>query len=395
MNESNNKKHTLESTEEKLNSLKLEEIKLKSILDKATIKQKLLKEKWEKFRDQLQQKQAVQQAYEAKQHIVRKEEELKQTIEEENVNYIRAQKISTEIKRLENNKRRLKEKLITLWDKTEQYYQSSANVTSKLDWLLAKSDRELCKMNERLEQEKIKQLAMDLSKKLQEGKPCPVCGSIHHESLDWENRKKVSMDELLQLKELRLLIQQEYKLNITIKVKFEQLANDIHEHIKEPSSISENFIDEELFQWERSYSSDMNSVVFLQTLFEKVSSEQRALRQDILQIRKEKELLLCKYYTEVANKNQLVSLLETYNLDWEKWSERLIQGQKEINVLKDRWKDNFPDILFPSLEDEIITINNMQEEMNSLQQRIVKSVEFINEKREQLMETTRKIHNKS
>ena len=395
MNESNNKKHTLESTEEELNSLKLTEIKLKSILEKATTKQKQLKEEWDKLRNQYEQKQLVKQAYEAKLYIVRREEELKEVIEEESLLYTRAQKIRAEMKRLAKNEGTLKEKLTALWGKTEHYYQSSANVTTKLDWLIVKSDRELSKMHEQLEQEKVNQLAMELSKKLRKGKRCPVCGSTHHHPVDWENGNKVSKEKLEKLNELRLLIQQEYQQNITIKVKFEQLANDIFEHINEPNSTSELSIDEELFQWERTYSSEKDGVVFLQDIFEKVSSEQRALRQDILQITKEKELLLSKYYIEVANKNQLEKLLFTCNLDWEKWSNRLIQGQKDINVLKDQWTANFPAISFPFVEDEVIRMNCLQEEMDTLQLRIVKSIEFIDEKREQLMETTRKIHNKS
>ena len=395
LNESNKKKQTLELTKEKLALLQLEESKLKSILDKATFKQGKLKEEWKKLQLQLEQKQIVKQAYESKQHIARKEEELKQASEEESSHYIKVQTIRTEVNKLEKNESMLKERLTSLWEKTEHYYQSSANITTKLDWLLAKVERELSNMNEQLEHEKVKQLALELSKRLQEGKPCPVCGSTHHEPPNLEDEIKVSKVELEQLAQLRLQIQQEYKQNITIKVKFEQLAYNLFELLQQPNATIELTIDDELFLWERSYSTEKNGLIFFHRLFDKVSSEQRALRQDILQISKEIEVLKSRYYTELANKNHLEKLLETSNLDWENWSERLIQVQKEINVLKDQWNVDFPYILFSSVEDEMKTINSLQEEINKLHQRIIKSVEFIGKKREELMGTTRKIQNKS
>ncbi|WP_096155202.1 hypothetical protein [Bacillus sp. FJAT-45066] len=398
MNESSDKKQNLESEIElndkndKVAKLKLEEEKLKAILKKASEKQKALKEEWKNVSLQVKKKQLLKQAYDAKLQIVQKEEGLKQVVEEENSLYIKIQKTTNEINKLENNQSKMKAKLMSVWERTESYFQSTANLTAKLDWLLAKIDREEANLKEQLEQERVRQLAMELSKKLIQGKACPVCGSTQHKPVIMENEKKVSQEELEEMEQLRKLIQKEYQQNITIKVKFERLASELFEMLQDTNFPTVLHEDESLYQWERSYPKEKNSTAFLKALFKEVSSEQKALRQDVLQITKEKEALVANYNLRAVNKDHLVILLDTYNVDWQKWSDRLIQGEKEIDLLKDQWMDTFIDVAYQSLENEIVTINKLQEEMNALQHRLLKSVEFIDKKREELLEITQKIN---
>lgn len=215
---------------------------------------------------------------------------------------------------------------------------------------------------ETLEKEKIKNLAFELSKTLEEGKPCPVCGSSHHVTMDFRKTSSLNLD-----KEIK-----------NISSKKDKLISDISKIITSTNLLINrksklDILYEEKVMTDSDYNSIQSKVKSLTIEIEDKKKE--------LQIIKEKEISLQNQKVKLESdiKNTTLNLSrEEKNLSNTKLETETIQ--KEIETISQNLDKIYIDISLESLEDRKITLEENQEILENLEKKIKENLNLKNKK---------------
>ncbi|ANB60260.1 AAA family ATPase [Anoxybacteroides amylolyticum] len=338
---------------------------LDGLYERALEKQKRLKEAWQQKQVDMQQKARIYKAYEAKKEW----QALERALHEAQAEWQQKQKQHDELTKTIQVEMERSEAIVAKerahFQRIEKLYHTVCEHETKLEKLLYK----IKQAQKKAEQERMLHAASLLAASLHEGSPCPVCGATHHPNpaqpvATGNGHFSEEEQPLEQAQQLVAPLQ-------TLKTKVQQLAELLAPE-EVPLGGTEKMKREESDQ-DRSF---IEQVTYL-------SVELKALQQDYVQCREETTKLLNERKAVDMRRQELLhqqaALAQEINERREKYNERLQMCQTQLK----QWQEIYQDLAFDTIEQTMEQLQHDENEAQLLQERIEKSVHFLEEKKEE------------
>lgn len=242
------------------------------------------------------------------------------------------------------------ENLRRLFVRYEERYRHIAALTRALEtlsvWLSQKEEQ----TRTELESLTLSHLAAELAGRLQEGSPCPVCGSIHHPAPAAMVEQR-AVNEIKARTELyrncgqwaqkAITAAESHRLAIEQRVaRIRDLSEALVPRIgvgKEPEIPDmAAWSDEDLKRW-----------------VEEANRELKVFKQDILALDERLKPLLSAYKEDQNNRSTIETQRNEYLKEEKRLQEKLAALENEIKELRAAWQKHFPGFAFDEIEGEL------------------------------------------
>ncbi|MCY6483329.1 SbcC/MukB-like Walker B domain-containing protein [Clostridium aestuarii] len=283
-----------------------------------------------------------------------------------------------------DNKKRQLEKILKEVYEDKNPVEEEIKLTKEK---LIKKEKELTFIDEEIDYINKTNLASILARELEEGKACPVCGSIHHSSsaekidiklLEEKQQKKTHIQE--QLKELDKIINKFSIKLVSYEKEEEHMKNDLNQIEEELENIDLSKLKEEKEKKEREF-------IDLKNRLEKYNKEKNEI-DNKLKMQKENNV---KIDMKEAKLSEILkseeNSLEELKKDLSKENKKLDKASKEYLFLKKELK--LEDITLKmqeikKAEKESIQLQNNQRELRKYIDKMDKQKEELNNKIKEL-----------
>jgi exonuclease SbcC len=353
---------------EKEKNEKLDEVE--QLYQRGSEKQQMLKSELQQYHLSVEEKEKVYCAYEEKQQLM----SIYQTVQEGKIGLLRKQEAlqqAYEAKaRQETQALSIKEKIKSIFSRIEKNYHHVCERELQLTKLIYKKEKELEEARAKQEKEKTRRLASLLAQQLRQGEACPVCGSLEHPHPYKHMEEETNSEEII--KQLERFIKQGQsglQLLYTLKIQLEQLAQTIMEETSNELQLQPT---------------DINKIIVEENeTIQQLEVEIKALQQDYLQRREEVQQALQRLRRFENERLELEKQINMLQADIEELKKQYEQRQEHYQSLKEKWHEQYKDFDFDTMEQLREQIRQKENALQQLQQRIERSVQFLEEKRKE------------
>lgn len=360
-------------------------MKARGLVEKANVKQQALKDEQKTKTVTAKEREQIRSALEAKQKVTHNQHRLDEATEQVNKKTVainqEKQTLDVLTEKITKSKEQLHEQFISLnqlyflvSEREREHAGYVQTVKNQLDTLLTKEEKA-----------KSQRLAFELVKQLTDGEPCPVCGSCNHPSpahveedgSDDANKQSALVKE--QLEHLQGLSQESHSIKIKLEGVSQQVASDFS-FLHDLKQIEEVEIDKLI----------TNDQERPDQGYRRFHTEFKSITQDYLQVKESIEKIMKQIrelQQEAMRRNDAIT---TATKDADEWTQKLEAVQKIYEEEIVSYSERFSTIPLDKVEQLQKIIMDKDEEFEQLNERIEKSVSFIDEQEGMVKEQERK-----
>ncbi|SDM58076.1 exonuclease SbcC [Fictibacillus solisalsi] len=235
---------------------------------------------------------------------------------------------------------------------------------------------------ERRQKDQVRELASRLSQQLAAGQPCAVCGStehpdpIRHYEPDHEAEQQIRKVREIQ-KQTGSLEKEIYMMKSTL----EGLSENLQQYMEEPEAAASSL---------PSYFPSVlpQSLPELEKLVTQTLTQVKGLRQDVLEADEAVKKIVAEHRELSSLEATVKAQMSSAQKEGQERRQRLEKTENALKALQNKWQKDFPDFPVDHVEKEKERIRTMDAQREKIEEGLVKSVPFIEEK-EKIIETCR------
>ncbi|RXY99557.1 AAA family ATPase [Fictibacillus sp. S7] len=235
---------------------------------------------------------------------------------------------------------------------------------------------------ERREKDQVRELASRLSQQLAAGQPCAVCGSTDHPDpiLHYEPDQEPEQ----QIRKVREIQNQAGSLEKEIymmKSTLERLSESLQQYMEEPEAAASSLPS-------HSPSVPPQSLSQLEEWLTQTLTQVKGLRQDVLEADEAVKKVGAEYRELSSLEATVKAQMSSAQKEDQERRQKLEKTEKALEALQNKWQKEFPDFPVNQVEKEKERIRTLDAQREKIEEGLVKSVPFIEEK-EKIIETCR------
>ncbi|OEH91675.1 AAA family ATPase [Bacillus solimangrovi] len=347
--------------------------------EKGLMRQKELQEKMNEIEIPVEERQQIQSAVLAKQAIEHQTQHVKELNERFQV---RTDQYVQQKNALQSSEQQLQisnESLKQLFERNERIYTVIAERERELEKHATFITNVLHRKKAEFDKEKANQLANELVHQLEQGKPCPVCGSIEHPApLQFNNSDVSQLIDYIQHVEKLLREFEDMKIHLSsYRLQLEQCSAELTEVLKDKTPVLQ--IQQEIKPIVNELSEED-----IENGFQSFSTEYKALGQDVLELKEaiRKQIRTSREARQAFEEREgrIVHLQKDLKVE----EERCTLKQAELERMTKDWIKQFPNLIIDEVSSRYNKLNEIDKLIVDLRMRIEKSVPYLEEKEEEI-----------
>ncbi|MEH7224908.1 AAA family ATPase [Bacillus sp. JJ1566] len=268
-----------------------------------------------------------------------------------------------------------KQRVEAIFLKNASTYETVCERERDSEKLIGLAEIKLSRLKKELEDNRKKNLAIQLADQLQSGEPCPVCGSQHHPNpLSIHEDHGDEMDAQIEKLSNDITIARNMKQEFsTLKLKLEQISGGlIGEYPGEMNAP---------VQAKRLVSDEEFEDVF--GMLQALIVEQKSLQQDLLKLQETGRKAIQDIRASLKEVNQLEQTKEFNIKSFNELQARVLNLQKKTKEQYLNWKQSFPQLEFETIEAKLEDISKNDKSAQSLSVEIENSTLMLEQKEQE------------
>ncbi|MFY4774274.1 SbcC/MukB-like Walker B domain-containing protein [Metabacillus sp. RGM 3146] len=312
------------------------------------------KREWRGLNEQLNETEAA---------LLKKEKELKD--------------ITAQLLQANDHNERNKARLIEKFEAVQMLFNRTASRKKDIERLQHSLSRKAAEVRNKLELERAQSIALQLKDQLEEGAPCPVCGSIHHPNPVQDNSGSEGNPsaEILLLEELQESCRNEEKTSARLVVQLEGLSDRLVKSFPFlQTSINASGLEEIEQLWKPEELENPEKAIHL------LRNELKGLSQDYLEVNESAGSIINALQSSLHKPEQLEQNHARIGEEASELKKKQAAYKNQLKVMEEKWTKEFEELPMDELEKFIQEMTQKDETAEDTRKRLDTSVQFIQQK---------------